>query len=126
MSVRRRGGVGQENSRLTNTTPSVPSKVAARLLLDVACTPPRLRRGMTAREKTASIWRPSRLPLDRVETSLDNFSFTKLWTEPLSETNEMANVVSCGCCLERGMGVRGKGAARPISPHHWIESRAPS
>jgi uncharacterized protein len=41
-----RGGAGQGIHCLANTTPSARSKVASRLLLDRAATPPRLRRGV--------------------------------------------------------------------------------
>jgi hypothetical protein len=45
---RRRGGAGQPPIICwTNTTPSAPSKVASQHWLDVAATPPRLRRGLS-------------------------------------------------------------------------------
>ena len=43
------GWCGQEF--LDHTTPSAPSKEASRLLLDVAATPPLLRRGVRVRAK---------------------------------------------------------------------------
>src|SRR5438309_4471231 len=41
------GGAGQTIDLLTSTTPSAPSKDASRRFLDVAATPPRLRRGVS-------------------------------------------------------------------------------
>src|SRR5437867_7716829 len=47
LSPRRRGGVGQQPKIfLTNTTPSAPARWLRDIFIDVASTPPRLRRGV--------------------------------------------------------------------------------
>ena len=47
-TLARADGVVWSRNLINHTTPSAPSKEASRLLLDVAATPPRLRRGVFA------------------------------------------------------------------------------